>query len=287
MRRISIKVIDEAGLSLYAPNGSVLGKTDCFDPALTLDCGQAFRWSQKKDSVWHGVAFGRPLDIVKTDDGFIFNTSNADDFKDIWQDYFDFGRDYIALFNEFSQDKNLNEAVTVCRGIRVLRQEPWEALCSFIISQNNNIPRIKGIISRLCEGFGDSLGNSDYAFPSADKIAGLDEKALSPLRCGFRAKYILDAARKVSNGEVRLDALTEMPIDDAREELMKIKGVGPKVAECTLLYGCGRIDAFPVDVWVRRVMDELYPDGLPACAEGCRGIAQQYLFHWRRSRPKR
>jgi N-glycosylase/DNA lyase len=273
-------------LTLYTPDGSVLGHTDCFDPALTLDCGQAFRWTVNEDGCWRGIAFGRKLGIKVTDGGFVLFSESKDDFEKVWKRYFDFDRDYASLCKRFSEDDYLKSAIAMYSGIRVLRQEPWETLCSFIISQNNNIPRIKGIISRLCEGFGESLGGGDYAFPSAEDLARLDERELSPLRCGFRAKYIIDAAQKTASGEVRLDELEIMPIEEARAELMKIKGVGPKVAECTLLYGCGRAEAFPVDVWMKRVLDELYPKGLPACFDGYQGIAQQYLFHWRRNFPK-
>ena len=156
-------------------------------------------------------------------------------------------------------------------------------MCSFIISQNNNIPRIKGIIERLCTFFGEDLGGGDFSFPSAERLAVLSEQDLAPIRSGFRAKYILDAARRVASGETELEKVAAMPIDEARAELQKIKGVGPKVAECALLYGFGRAEAFPVDVWVKRIMQELYPEGLPACTENVEGIAQQYLFHWRRN----
>lgn len=113
----------------------------------------------------------------------------------------------------------------------------------------------------------------------------LDISALAPLRAGFRAGYLLDAAKKIATGEVNLEALSILPLEEARASLQKIRGVGPKVAECALLYGCGRMDAFPIDVWMKRVMAECYPQGLPACIQGYEGIAQQYLFEWRRKRP--
>ncbi|MCR5484847.1 MAG: DNA-3-methyladenine glycosylase 2 family protein [Clostridiales bacterium] len=263
-------------------DGLLVGGITCFNEALTLDCGQAFRWSETNDG-WHGVAFGKPLTLKKTDDGFLFSGVSEDEFNNIWNGYFDFDTDYAKLCDSFMSDEYLKKAVECYPGIRILNQDTWEALCSFIISQNNNIPRIKGIISRLCENFGEPLGSGDFAFPSADRIAALTENDLAPLRSGFRAKYILDAARKVACGEIRLDSLKTIDIDDARYELMKIKGVGPKVAECTLLYGCGRKEAFPVDVWVKRIMGELYPSGLPECVKGYEGVAQQYLFHWRRT----
>lgn len=256
---------------------------DCFDLGLTLDCGQAFRWVQTGDNEWHGVAFSKPLTLKKTDRGFEFIGTTKEDFENIWIPYFDLERDYGTLCRQFMSDRYLAEAVDTCYGIRLLRQEPWEAICSFIISQNNNIPRIKGIIDRLCRLLGEPLGNDDYSFPSAQRIAEAGIEALAPIRAGFRAKYIIDAAEKVANGEIDIEKIYALTIDEGRDELIKIKGVGEKVAQCSLLYGFGKIDAFPVDVWVKRIMSELYPDGLPECTNGARGIAQQYLFHWRRN----
>lgn len=264
-------------------NDRVILTADCFDLALTLDCGQAFRWVQTGEDEWHGVAYSRPLTLKKTERGIEFIGTNEEDFKKIWMPYFDLERDYGVLCRKFTADRYLAEAVDTCYGIRLLRQEPWEALCSFIISQNNNIPRIKGIIDRLCRLLGEPLGNDDYSFPSAQKIAEAGVEALAPIRAGFRAKYIIDAAQKVASGEIGIEKIYALTIDEGRDELIKIKGVGEKVAQCTLLYGFGKIDAFPVDVWVKRIMSDLYPDGLPECTNGVRGIAQQYLFHWRRN----
>lgn len=252
-----------------------------FDLGLTLFCGQAFRWKET-DNGWHGVAFGKPLTVTKTDNGLLFSCTK-EDFDKIWKNYFDLETDYGTLCKTFSADKHLKTAVDKYPGIHILRQDTWEALCSFIISQNNNIPRICGIIDRLCSNFGDDLGNGDYSFPSAERLSCLCADDLSVLRSGFRAKYIIDAAVKCSDGTVNLKKLGTAPIDEARTELMKIKGVGPKVAECTLLYGAGRMQAFPVDVWVKRILSELYSDGLPVCIRDYEGIAQQYLFHWRRN----
>ncbi len=264
-------------------NDRVIITPDCFDLALTLDCGQAFRWVQTGDDEWHGVAFSKPLTLKKTERGIEFIGTDKDDFENIWIPYFDLERDYGTLCRKFMADRYLAEAVDTCYGIRLMRQEPWEAICSFIISQNNNIPRIKGIIDRLCRLLGESLGNDDYSFPSAQKISEAGVEALAPIRAGFRAKYIIDAAEKVANGEIDIEKIYALTIDEGRDELIKIKGVGEKVAQCSLLYGFGKIDAFPVDVWVKRIMSELYPDGLPECTNGARGIAQQYLFHWRRN----
>lgn len=257
---------------------------DNFNLGLCLDCGQAFRWSLSDNNTWHGVAFGKYLEIQQTENEIIFYNCNEDDFNNIWKQYFDLELDYGKILSSYN-DEHLISAVKEYDGIRILRQEPWEALCSFIISQNNNIPRIKGIIERLCDTFGDGE-DSKKSFPTAEVISKLSVEDLSPLRAGFRAKYIIDAAQKVANGDVDFNKIQDNSIDYGREELQKIKGVGAKVAECTLLYGFHKIEAFPVDVWVKRIMAEMYPNGLPDCTKGTEGIAQQYLFHWRRMKDR-
>lgn len=264
-------------------NTIIFQNIDTLSVPLSLDCGQAFRWSEISEGIWHGIAFGKAVNISQKEDTLIINGEISDGDDKIWSDYFDLDRDYSAICEKLKTDSHLKTAIEAYPGIRILRQDSWEALCSFIISQNNNIPRIKGIIERLCAHFGEDLGNGDYTFPSAERLSVLTVEDLAPLRSGFRAKYIIDAAQKVAHGEVDIKKLSYCDIDEAREELIKIKGVGAKVAECTLLYGCGRVDAFPVDVWVRRIMQELYPEGLPECTKAVEGIAQQYLFHWRRN----
>ncbi len=257
-----------------------LTKINPLDISLTLDCGQCFRWSKNEDGTWHGVVNSKSVDVKVDGDNLIIY---GDDDCDFWTDYFDLKRDYDSICKSLCNDKWLNLAINQFPGIRILHQDPWESICSFIISQNNNIPRIKGIIARLCTCFGEDLGDGDFSFPSYEVIAGKSVEDLAPLRSGFRAKYIIDAAEKIADNEINLEKIKAMPIEEAREELQKINGVGPKVAECALLYGFGRVDAFPVDVWVRRIMAELYPDGLPEETKGVEGIAQQYLFHWRRN----
>jgi N-glycosylase/DNA lyase len=216
-------------------------------------------------------------------DSLLFYGMKNEDVQGVFYRYLDLGRNYREITNRYNGDKYLSEAVRACPGIRILRQESWEALCSFIISQNNNIPRIKGIIKRLCESFGEELESGMFTFPSPEVLSGKAPEDLASLRAGFRAKYIIDAANKVSSGEIDFDKIAASPIEFGRQELQKIKGVGKKVAECTLLYGFGKYEAFPEDVWVKRIMAEMYPDGLPACTKGSEGIAQQYLFHWRRT----
>lgn len=258
---------------------------DIFSLPQTLDCGQAFRWEKTENNKWHGVVKGTPLTVYETAEGIVFENTTEEQFNAIWKDYFDFDTDYKRIRESFSGDLYLSKAMDFCGGIRLLKQEPWEALCSFIISQNNNIPRIKGIISRLCETFGDGLGKGDFSFPAAERLADMTPEELAPLRAGFRAKYIVDAAKKVVSGEVPLYSLPQLPLEEGLNSLMKITGVGPKVASCALLYGCGKKDAFPIDVWVKKILCELYPDGFPFEGSPYKGIAQQYLFHYRRFSP--
>lgn len=284
----------------YKVNGNdiILIQSD-FDLDETLDCGQAFRWEKiDKENLGEYADILCNIDFDKAYKGFRLNTpllisqkkidknSNASqitlhntpecDFLGIWIDYFDLETDYSVLKNEFSKDSTMSSACKFAPGIRMLKQDKWEALCSFIISQNNNIPRIKGIISRMCEHYN--------GFPSYELLAKETVESLGFLRAGFRAKYLIDAAQRLSSGELNLDDISAMDLEQARKALMTIKGVGPKVAECALLYGMYRTDAFPVDVWIKRVMEEYYPDGLPECVKGQEGIAQQYLFHYIRNK---
>ena len=257
----------------------------CFDLKNTFDCGQCFRWNENPDGSFTGIVKDKSVRIYRDSDKIIIENSTEDDFKNLWENYLDLTVCYDDIRNEIiSLDSRLKCAVDSIDGIRILNQEPWEALCSFIISQNNNIPRIKIIVSRLCENFGEPI-NGGYTFPSADKIAELTVDDLAPLRSGFRAKYIIDAAQKVSSGEVNLEKMRTAPIDECRKELMTIKGVGPKVAECTLLYGLHRLEAFPIDVWMKKALSTLFNGISPENLGQYAGIAQQYIFHYSRLNP--
>lgn len=270
--------------SITVTNEGVLLTVPCFEPALTLDCGQTFRWKVLDDGSVHGVAKGRALTVKKVGGSVLLCGVGKEEFESIWREYFDLDRDYAAVCGLLRADKHLCEAVEYCYGIRIVRQDAWEALCSFIISQNNNIPRIKGIVERLCVMLGEPLGDGDYTFPPPDKVLAAGVEGLAQIRSGFRAKYIIAAAQAVCSGEIDLEAIARLPLETAQEQLVRIKGVGPKVAQCVLLYGMGRVDAFPIDVWVKRIMQEMYPCGLPECTKGNEGIAQQYLFHMRRNK---
>ena len=253
-----------------------------FDLTQTLDCGQAFRWNQKPDGTWYGIAYGKYIELTYENENIVISNSKKEDFTKIWCHYFDLGLDYGKIITEVSQNPTVAKAAEFSSGIRLLNQEPWEALCSFIISQNNNIPRIKGIVERLCENFGDKI-NGGYTFPSAEVISKLTLDDLAVIRSGFRAKYILDAAQKITLGEINLDTLKAIDYDTARNILMTIKGVGPKVADCVLLYGLEHKNAFPRDVWINRALDQMFNGNIPDSVGKYGGIVQQYIFHYIRN----
>ena len=266
-------------------NGIKITDVRDLDLAQTLDCGQSFRWVEI-DGKFSGVAFDRKVTMyLENTDLYIENTT-SDDFEKYWRKYLDLDLNYEKIRQEISLlHPVMKEACTYAPGIRILQQEPWEALCTFIISQNNNIKRIKGIVERLCENFGDNKGDF-FTFPSAEKLAEFKPDDLAPIRAGFRNKYIIDAAQKVAKGQVNLEKCRTLPYEEARAELMKIKGVGIKVADCTLLFGLHRVEAFPVDVWMKRAMEKLFPEMTPEDFGEYAGIAQQYIFHYSRMNPE-
>lgn len=250
------------------------------DLGQTLDCGQCFRFEPLPDGGWRGIAGGRGAVLHQREDGL--HIQPGDDF---WREYLDADRDYAAIRREFVQDQALRVCVEHAPGIRVLRQPAWEALTAFIISQNNNVPRIKGILARLCRAFGEPVG-WDFGFPSPETLAALSAEDLAVLRCGWRDDYLLDAAEKVASGALPLEQIAQLPLPEARQALQTIRGVGPKVAECVLLYGMGRLEAFPLDVWMKRAMAVLFPGRKPEDFGPYAGIAQQYIFHFCRCHPQ-
>lgn len=267
-------------------DGILIKNVLSFDLGQIFDCGQCFRWEKTNENEYSGIAFGKKLVVSQISNDIYFKNTSKKDFENVWKDYFDFSFDYENLKKELEKiDPVLKKAIETYPGIRILKQEPWETLCSFIISQNNNIPRIKKIISKLCENFGEKI-NGGYAFPNAKKLAGLTEKDLSVIKSGFRAKYILDAAKKVNSKEINLEKISKMPPGNAKTELMKIKGVGPKVADCVLLYGMHNLAAFPMDIWMKKVMETFFKGKGPEFFGKYAGIAQQYLYHYTRTNPE-
>lgn len=253
-------------------------ETDTLNLLQTLEGGQAFRWRHDDNGIFTGVVGSRMLQVRQEENGVTFLNLPEEDLA-FWLNYFDTETDYAEIIIRFSEDKTLKLAAKENRGLRILRQDPFETLISFIISQNNNIPRIKGIIGRLCETFGEKIGE-EYAFPTVERLSALSEEELSPLRAGFRNRYILDAARKTMDKTVNLGAVYDMTYDEGKNELKKIVGVGDKVADCVLLFAYHKTEAFPMDVWIKKVVAEYYPDGLPECMGEYKGIAQQYLFEY-------
>lgn len=229
--------------------------------------------------MFEGIALDKYVRLRQLEKGIEIETDEKD--LPFWESYFDLELDYDKLMESFCRDETLKKA---CEGrkIRVLRQEPFETLISFIISQNNNIKRITGIIDRLCECFGQKI-EGGYAFPTPKAMEKLTPEDLAPLRAGFRAKYIADAVQKVTSGKVDFEEIQKMPNAEAREALKTIKGVGDKVADCVLLFGLHRLAAVPKDVWIKRINARYYPDGYPDCMGEYAGIAQQYLFDFARN----
>lgn len=245
-----------------------------FDPKQTLFCGQCFRWIEPADGVFSGIVAGKRVTVTSLGDEIVIESEHPREFL---EGYFDLKTEYARYIADFSADPTLKAACEHSPGIRILRQEPFETLISFIISQNNNIPRIAGIIGRLCESFGEPV-DGGFSFPTAKRLSGITPDDLVPLRAGFRARYIADAVAKVNSGEIDFAEIDALPLEPAREALKKIVGVGDKVADCVLLFAFHKLGAFPKDVWVKRVMAEYYPGGLPECVKGAEGVAQQYLF---------
>lgn len=244
----------------------------------SLDCGQCFRWKKLPDGSWEGAAgphFAR------------FTAKNLDRALagGFWRNYFDLGRDYDAIRESLcALDPVLARAARYAPDLRILNQDPWEALCSFLLSQCNNIGRIKGLIGRLCRAYGEDRGGF-RSFPPPEALARLSEADLRALGCGYRAAYVLDAARRVSDGRLDFGLLRRLPLAEARRILMRTAGVGPKVADCALLYGLHRLEAFPTDVWMKRAMKTLFPGKKPEDFGPYAGIAQQYVFHYSRHHP--
>ena len=249
-------------------------------PYKTFECGQCFRWNALGPDNYLGVASGRAARVF-TDGGMAEIECAAEDLG-FWKNYLDMDTDYVSARESVMVGEYLTECAGYGEGIRILRQDRWEALCSFIISQCNNIPRIKGRVERLCGLYGDAFETpwgEMRSFPGAERIARLEEPELAPLRSGYRAAYIISAARAVADGELDLNAAAEMDGEAARRYLKSLNGVGDKVANCAVLFGLHRLDAFPVDVWIKRALREHMPAGFdPKTLGEYAGLAQQYMF---------
>ena len=278
-RKPPVAIVTASGLAF-----EVGGPLDLAD---TLYCGQAFRWRPCGDGSFSGVVGGEIVRATLEGTRLLLAGTTPSRAK-FWSDYFALDVDYTAIQKTLRRNPVLRRCIEFAPGIRVLRQDFYEMLITFMISQNNNIPRIKGIVERMSQEFGRRLGQDFdgrvlYSFPEPHTLASLKESDLAPLRAGYRVAGILAAARRVASGELDECQLQFMPLDEARACLLETHGVGPKIADCVLLYGLGRFESFPVDVWIRRAMAVLFPDGLPRTAADVAGIAQQYIFHHART----
>ncbi len=254
-----------------------------------FDCGQAFRFDPVDGNrdIFSGIAFGKRISVEQVEDGIIrIHGTTADEYERQWKHYLALDADYDAIDAEIIENTpaghdrdEMARAVACGKGIRILRQDGFECLISFIVSQNNNIPRIKKIIAAMCEKYG-----TDGAFPTADALVSAGEEGLFALRTGFRAGYIYDAASKVLSGEINLDKVRKCDdFNKCTDMLCRIKGVGPKVSSCVLLFGFDKTEAFPIDVWMRRSLEAHFEPGFdPKCLGRYAGIAQQYLFYYER-----
>ena len=243
-------------------------RPEYFDLNQIFDCGQCFRFEKcdEKENLFEGIAYGKYISIAQTVSSITITGTDAAEFDRVWKHYFAIDESYIGIRDNITKhlpnDATIRSAMEKGKGIRILRQEPWETVCSFIISQNNNIPRIKKIISALSEAFGEKIlyGNKIYyAFPTAESLYEAGEEKIFALKTGFRAGYLYDAAKKVVTGELNLDRLSLYDTDELIQSLMSVKGIGPKVAACTALFGFGKNDAFPIDVWMKKVISKYYP----------------------------
>ena len=284
---------------------TVIDGVELFDVGKTFDCGQCFRFDEVKNSIhekeFSGVAFGKFVSFAQDGDRLYIYGSTLDEYESIWREFLDIDRDYGEIESDILSHNSsdaLVRAIEYGRGIRILKQDRFESMISFIISQNNNIPRIKKIIENLSRECGEPiiLGEemkkhlssdfSPYAFPSVEAIYALGVQGLADLKVGFRAKYIFDAVSRVLDGSLSLDAVEDiLDTEQAIEMLCTVKGIGVKVASCALLFGFARLDAFPIDVWIKRVGEKYFPEEKNFSGKlfgQYAGIAQQYLFYYER-----
>ena len=280
----------------------ILNGCKSFEPEHIFECGQCFRWNKQPDGSYTGVFGQNVLNVKKENNKIIFKGITSGDIKKVCTEYFDLDRDYEKIKHELSKvDDNLKNSIKYGNGIRILNQDLWEMLISFIISANNNIPRIKGIIERLSKNYGDKIiwdEQEYYTFPTPKELAKASVEDLRKLGLGFRDVRVYETTKIINENNQKLEELlNEENVEKLREELLKFPGVGPKVADCIMLFSVlKKLEVFPIDVWVRRVINELYIkkedetkvnkkeiENLAKEKYGnLAGIAQQYLFYWRR-----
>lgn len=285
-------------MKVYEKENSVIieGALD-FDPKHIFECGQCFRWKSEKDGSYTVVAKGRVINVSREGDTVYLKNTNLEDFNKIWENYFDLDTDYTKIKNELkSMDEYLEKATEFGWGIRILRQDPWEMLISFIISSNNRIPMIQKAIANLSREYGTYIGQYNevdyYDFPTPQQLNKASIEDIRACSTGFRDKYIKSTTQRVINENEDVYSYENLSTEDCIKKLMEYSGVGPKVCDCIALFGMQKYDTFPVDVWVKRVMQEFYVEddiSLPKIRnyaidkfEDLSGFAQQYLFYYAR-----
>ncbi|MCT4598567.1 MAG: hypothetical protein N4A50_11900 [Vallitalea sp.] len=278
-------------------NNIIINDSSDFDIEHILECGQCFRFYKKDNRDYIIIAYSKILRVTQDDQQVTFHNTTEEEFQSIWMKYFDLGRDYSIIKTTLSKfDEHLQTAVSEKGGIRILQQDTWESLISFIISQNNHISNIRRVIERLSNKYGTYIGEIEdekyYSFPTIEQLSIATEEELRALKVGFRAPYIINACEKVANGEVDLETVCCGNLLEAKKQLITIKGVGNKVADCVLLFGAMRYEVFPTDVWVKRIMEYYYfkedtkikviDDFAKENYGELAGFAQQYLFYYAR-----
>lgn len=273
------------------------GISEDFEPKHVFECGQCFRWLREDDGSYTGVVQGKVINVKKENDLIIFDNTNKEDFENIWFDYFDLGRNYGEIKNQLKvMDEYLEKATEFGKGIRILQQDGWEMLISFIISANNRIPMIQRAINNLSERYGKFIGEyrgkKYYAFPTPEELSTVSVEDIRACQTGFRDKYIKSVVDYVDENDEDVLSYRKLDTSECIKELVKFNGVGPKVADCIALFGMQKYDTFPVDVWVKRVMEEFYVEdnlSLPKIRKfaldkfgDLAGFAQQYLFYYAR-----
>lgn len=278
-------------------NTVILEDVKNFNPKHIFECGQCFRWIKQEDDSYTGVAMGKVINVKQDGDKIYLDNTTKEDFDNIWYDYFDLGRDYESMVNTLKvMDEYLEKATEFGEGIRILKQDGWEMLISFIISANNRIPMIQRAINNLSKNFGTYIGeykNQEYyAFPTPQQLNKATIEEIRACSTGFRDKYIKSTAQIVNDENIDVLEYRKLPTAECLKELLKFNGVGPKVADCIALFGMQKYDTFPVDVWVKRVMQEFYVEedlsltkirkfGIEKFGD-LAGFAQQYLFYYAR-----
>ena len=274
-------VYDKKENMIVFPNAA---REDLYDIEKTFNCGQCFRWDAYEKG-FRGFA-GEYSCYVFEEDGNICVKSfkeieDYDKFAEYMYHYLALDMDYAKMKAEFSKDETMKKAIEFADGIHVLNQPFFETLITFIISRNNNIPRIKKIVDSMAATYGTKYGEM-YAFPTAEQLKDVTIEQYNELKMGFRSKYVFDAVNKILSGEVQEEVIKQLSYKDAQKYIMQVKGVGPKVADCVLLFSCEKYESFPKDVWINRALEQMFPEGLPECIKGLEGIAQQYIFHYAR-----